>query len=37
MGSPSTPTTDRRWLRLGSAAELLGVLGYQVTTGRGVE
>jgi diguanylate cyclase (GGDEF)-like protein/excisionase family DNA binding protein len=25
MGSPSTPTTDRRWLRLGSAAELLGV------------
>ncbi len=25
MGSPSTPMTDRRWLRLGPAAELLGV------------
>ena len=26
MGSPSTPTTtERRWLRLGPAAELLGV------------
>ena len=25
MGSPSPPSSDRRWLRLGSAAELLGV------------
>jgi diguanylate cyclase (GGDEF)-like protein/excisionase family DNA binding protein len=25
MGSTSTPTTERRWLRLGPAAELLGV------------